>query len=76
MLIMFKAKNYTSFKDEAILDLRATAYKQHINHVLNATDDLKLLKTTAIYGANASGKSNLISAMFFFGAFSFNRQCE
>lgn len=73
MLIMFKAKNYTSFKDEVILDLRASSYKQHPSHVLDFSKDLKLLKTTAIYGANASGKSNLISAMFFFEQYIFSQ---
>ncbi|WP_100489107.1 AAA family ATPase [Sporolactobacillus pectinivorans] len=73
MLIMFKAKNYTSFKDEVILDLRATSYKQHPNHVLDVSENLKLLKTAAIYGANASGKSNLVSAMFFFEQYIFEQ---
>jgi len=73
MLIMFKAKNYTSFKDEVILDLRSSSYKQHSSHILNVSKDLKLLKTTAIYGANASGKSNLISAMFFFEQYMFSQ---
>ncbi|MDU7253967.1 MAG: ATP-binding protein [Clostridium sp.] len=73
MLIMFKAKNFTSFKDEVFLDLRATSYKQHPSHVINAKKDLKLLKTTAVYGANASGKSNLISAMFFFEKYIFDQ---
>jgi len=66
MLLMFKVKNYTSFKNESILDMRATTYVQHPTHVIPIDDKLGLLKTTAIYGANASGKSNLISAMFFF----------
>lgn len=73
MLIMFKTKNFTSFKDEVILDLRATSYKQHPSHVLEISEDLKLLKTTAIYGANASGKSNLISAMFLFEKYIFDQ---
>jgi len=73
MLIMFKVKNYTSFKDEIILDLRATSYKQHPSHILDVSDNLKLLKSTAIYGANASGKSNLISAMFFFEKYIFDQ---
>ena len=63
---MFKVKNYTSFKNESILDMRATAYVQHPNHVIHVNDKLGLLKATALYGANASGKSNFISAMFFF----------
>ncbi len=77
MLIMFKVKNFLSFKDETILDLRATEYTEHPTHILNH-DDIKVLKSTAIYGPNASGKSNLISAMFFFKQYilekSFNNQ--
>lgn len=71
MLLMFKVKNYTSFKNESILDMRATAYVQHVEHVIKINDKLELLKTTALYGANASGKSNLISAMFFFEQYIF-----
>ncbi|MGN0595191.1 MAG: ATP/GTP-binding protein, partial [Hominimerdicola sp.] len=74
MIELFKIRNFMSFKDEAVLDLRATSYTQHQNHVIkldDPCDDDKngLLKTTAIYGANASGKSNLISAMFVFRNF-------
>lgn len=73
MLLMFKVKNYTSFKNESILDMRATAYVQHPTHVIHVDDKLGLLKTTALYGANASGKSNLISAMFFFEQYIFSQ---
>lgn len=73
MLLMFKVKNYTSFKNEAILDMRATAYVQHPSHVIRINDKLSLLKTTALYGANASGKSNFISAMFFFKQYIFSQ---
>lgn len=73
MLIMFKVKNYTSFKDEAILDMRAASYKQHTTHLLETYDGTKLVKTAAIYGANASGKSNFISAMFFFEKYIFEQ---
>lgn len=73
MLLMFKVKNYTSFKNESILDMRATAYVQHPSHVIQVDDKLGLLKTAAIYGANASGKSNLISAMFFFEQYIFSQ---
>ena len=73
MLLMFKVKNYLSFKNEAILDMRATAYVQHPSHVIRVDDKLGLLKTAAIYGANASGKSNLISAMFFFEQYIFSQ---
>lgn len=73
MLVMFKVKNYTSFKNESILDMRATAYVQHPTHVIPVNDNFGLLKTTALYGANASGKSNLISAMFFFEQYIFSQ---
>lgn len=73
MLVMFKVKNYTSFKNESILDMRATAYVQHPTHVIRANGKPDLLKTTALYGANASGKSNLISAMFFFEQYIFSQ---
>lgn len=65
MLIMFRVKNFTSFREDVVLDMRATGFKQHPSHVV-AHGDFRLLKTAAIYGANASGKSNLISALFRF----------
>lgn len=73
MLLMFKVKNYTSFKEEAILDMRATSYVQHPSHVIEADNKINLLKTTVLYGANASGKSNFISAMFFFEQYIFSQ---
>ena len=63
MLVMFKANNYMSFKDDVILDLRKANYREHMNHVFLVNNEIELLKTVAIYGANASGKSNLISAI-------------
>lgn len=62
MLIMFRTKNFNSFKDDVILDLRRTNYSQHKGHTFKC-GKYDLLKTIAIYGANASGKSNLISAI-------------
>lgn len=73
MLILFKVKNFTSFKNETILDMRATSYVQHPTHVVKVDDKLNLLKTNVLYGANASGKSNFISAMFFFEKYIFSQ---
>lgn len=72
MLIMFRVKNFASFKDEVILDLRAVSYKDMKNHVLEVGNN-KILKTMAIYGKNASGKSNLVSAIYYFQSFIFNQ---
>ena len=73
MLLMFKVRNYASFKEESILDLRAAPYARHATHSVGASDGISLLKTTAIYGANASGKSNFISAMLFFEQYIFSQ---
>lgn len=69
---MFRVKNFASFKDEVILDLRAVSYKEMKSHVLNMGKN-KLVKTLAIYGKNASGKSNLVSALYYFESFIFNQ---
>jgi len=71
MLVMFRCKNFSSFRDEVVLDMRATSYTQHLSHIIKR-DSFDLLKTLAIYGANASGKSNLISAMHWFERLIFN----
>lgn len=74
MLELFRVKNFMSFKDSSILDFRALSYKQHKSHIIfpdNPTPDANygILKTIAIYGANASGKSNLIKAMYSFRSY-------
>lgn len=61
MLIQFNFKNFKSFRDEAILDMSATKITEHEDHVVDIAND-KLLKVAAIYGANASGKSNIYEA--------------
>lgn len=61
MLIQFNFKNFKSFRDEVSLDLSATKITEHEGHVAEVAND-KLLKVAAIYGANASGKSNVYDA--------------
>lgn len=72
MLVMFRVKNFASFKDETILDLRAVSYKEMKSHIVRI-DKNNLVKTLAIYGKNASGKSNLVSAMYYFKSFIINQ---
>ncbi|MFI3205878.1 MAG: ATP-binding protein [Clostridia bacterium] len=67
MLVQFKVKNCFSFKDEAILDLSAIkSYKEHEYNLIDINKDENFLKVATIYGANASGKSNLFYAMAIF----------
>lgn len=61
MLIQFTFKNFRSFKDEVTLDLSATKIKEHEDRVVNFGNE-KLLPVAAIFGANASGKSNVQKA--------------
>lgn len=61
MLIQFRFKNFKSFRDDTILDLSATKITEHSNRVIQIGAE-KILPTAAIYGANASGKSNVIEA--------------
>jgi AAA15 family ATPase/GTPase len=61
MLLRFAFKNFRSFRDEAVLDLRATKITERADTVVNLGHE-KVLPVAAIYGANASGKSNVIDA--------------
>ena len=65
MLISFKVKNYRSIKDEQDLNMLSTKQKEHIDTHTFTSDaySMSLLKTAAIYGANAAGKSNFIKAL-------------
>lgn len=64
MLIQFNVKNYLSFRDEVSLSLEATKMTEHHSHIVEISND-KVLKVAVIYGANASGKSNLYDAYRF-----------
>lgn len=66
MLIDFRVENYRSFADEQTLSLVAGKDTRHPGHVVDC-GKFGLLKAVAIYGANSSGKSNLLKA---FGAMS------
>lgn len=61
MLIQFNFKNYKSFREEATLDLSATKMTEFAERVVSIGSE-KILPIAAIYGANASGKSNVYNA--------------
>lgn len=64
MLIQFNFKNFKSFRDDTSLDMTATSITEHPYNLINSGDE-KYIKTAAIYGANASGKSSVIQAFGF-----------
>ncbi len=67
MLIEFKFKNFTSYKDEnRILLTKVKSFKElEKTHIINTSKGIDLLKSSAIYGSNGGGKSNFIDAMQF-----------
>ena len=61
MLIRFSFKNFKSFKNENCLNMEATSLKEHEYNVAKINNN-EYLKVSAIYGANASGKTNVLQA--------------
>ncbi|MDD5091789.1 MAG: ATP-binding protein [Candidatus Wallbacteria bacterium] len=76
MLIEFRVGNYLSFKEQVCFSLVASKLKQLPENVFLASSKLKLLKSSAIYGPNASGKTNLIKAMEFMRMYVLNSSKE
>jgi AAA15 family ATPase/GTPase len=65
MLIRFSIENFLSFRDRQIFSLipgKGTLKAQHKSKPVKGTS---VLKTAIVYGANASGKSNLIKTIDF-----------
>ncbi len=81
MLIEFSVGNYRSFKDRVTFSMVAANLVSKdknldIDNVFAIDQKLKLLKSAAIYGANASGKSNLAKALGFMKWFMVNSSKE
>lgn len=64
MLVRFVVENFLSFKDEVEFSMLAGESNEHSDHIHNVRER-RILRTSAIFGANASGKTNLIKAMSF-----------
>lgn len=73
MILKFAFENVLSFKEPQELSMIASAKQERLfddsqNYVENGKD-IKTLSTGVLYGANASGKSNLIKALAHFHRF-------
>jgi len=64
MLIRFVVTNFLSFNEESDFNMIAGSFKTHKHHVYSA-GKLDVLKAAVFYGANGSGKSNLMKAIKF-----------
>jgi len=63
MIIRFEVQNFRSFRDSVMLLLTPGKERQHALRIpRHAGSDERILPTSAIYGPNASGKSNLVEA--------------
>jgi len=62
MLKKFIVENFSSFQTENTLDLTAGQTEVNPEHIVKF-NKVKILKSAILYGANASGKSNLIKAI-------------
>ena len=81
MLIEFSVGNYRSFKERVTFSMVAANLVSQdknldINNVFAVDEELSLVKSAAIYGANASGKSNLAKALQFMQWFMVNSSKE
>ena len=64
MLIRFSVENYRSFNERQIFSMAAGKHTRHKEQLV-VVNGKRLLKAGVIFGANASGKSNLIKAVNF-----------
>lgn len=75
MLIQFSVRNFKSFREKATLSLVASGYDkttreiENVTSLSHSTKELRLLKSAVIYGANASGKTKLVEALYFMKQF-------
>lgn len=72
MVLEIRLSNFFSINEEVVLDLRAGNIKNEKSKALTDNifnfNDIEVLKTVALYGANASGKSNIIKTIRFCNA--------
>ena len=62
VLIQFSVENFCSLKDKLVLSLQPSDDEDHRENLIK-DGDYSGLNMVALYGANASGKSNLLKAM-------------
>jgi len=64
VLVSFSIENWMSFRDRVTFSMVASREKQH-QETLSSVEGypMRLLPVAAIYGGNASGKTNLFKAL-------------
>lgn len=66
MLISLNIKNWMSFRDDASFSMVASKERQHGDRIPKVSKyQMRILPVSALYGGNASGKTNLFRAIEF-----------
>jgi len=64
MLIRFVVENFKSFKEETEFNLLTGDSSAHGDHIHHTDEGIDILPISVIYGGNASGKTNLVAAIY------------
>lgn len=65
MILEFKYRNFRSAKDWQVLSFEASSDKVAEQYYTTVINDTRILKLGILYGANASGKTNVLLALDF-----------
>jgi AAA15 family ATPase/GTPase len=74
MILQFKAKNILSIRDEQTLDFTASADNTYEEYAVVKIKNVRISKLGVIYGPNASGKSNILKALYWLFQFMTNEE--
>jgi len=72
MILKFSVSNYKSFKEKKTISFIASSVTGLEETNIVTTNKLDILKSVAVYGPNAGGKSNLLGALVFMRWFIIN----
>ena len=72
MILQFKVKNFLSIRDEQTLDFTASTDNTYEEFAVVKIKNVRISKLGVIYGPNASGKSNILKALFWLFMFATN----
>lgn len=74
MVLEFRVENAYSFYEPQTLSFEATSNKDYEDYLIYKIGKERILRLACIYGANASGKSNLLKALNDFRRFAFSKK--
>ena len=72
MILQFKVKNFLSIRDEQTLDFTASTDNTYEEYTVVKIKNVRISKLGVIYGPNASGKSNILKALYWLFMFTTN----